>query len=154
MGQDSHRIGINLKLPPNDTFTIPFRSECGYQFVINCRLCIWKRLYQICSRRGNSYFLVTFYCNNCFFLNPWRFQIFFRPRIQVDFSELKADVKYPASIDCESMAITAIYVKYDHLSDTCPHYDPYPCPPQYEMGRISKTFQLNEILIAFFQIQI
>ncbi|XP_060533824.1 dynein axonemal intermediate chain 7 [Cylas formicarius] len=45
-----------------------------------------------------------------------------KPRIDVDFTLLEASVLFPSSIDCENAAIRAMYLKYDHLSDTSDTY--------------------------------
>ncbi|XP_063926331.1 axoneme-associated protein mst101(2)-like isoform X2 [Zophobas morio] len=56
-----------------------------------------------------------------------------KPRIEVQFPEMKMEVQYPPSIDGEKMAVRALYVKYDHLSDLSETYDKPPIPEHYDM---------------------
>lgn len=49
---------------------------------------------------------------------------------------MKMEVQYPPSIDGEKMAVRALYVKYDHLSDLSETYDKPPIPEHYDMGKI------------------
>lgn len=53
-----------------------------------------------------------------------------KPRLDVNFSDMNMHVMFPASIHCENMAIRAMYLKYDHLSDQCNSFVGPVVPPQ------------------------
>ncbi|XP_023310803.1 protein CASC1-like [Anoplophora glabripennis] len=42
-----------------------------------------------------------------------------KSRIEIAFPNVNMEVLFPSSIDCDSMAVRSVYLKYDHLSDLC-----------------------------------
>ncbi|KAK5638603.1 hypothetical protein RI129_012898 [Pyrocoelia pectoralis] len=57
--------------------------------------------------------------------------IYCRPRVEVSFPLLKMNVVLPLIIDCYLLAIRAMYLKYDHLSDCTASYKEPPTPAAY-----------------------
>ncbi|XP_015837771.1 dynein axonemal intermediate chain 7 isoform X2 [Tribolium castaneum] len=56
-----------------------------------------------------------------------------KPRIEVNFPEMKMEVQFPVSIDGDKMAVRTLYVKYDHLSDLCDTYQKPEVPERYDI---------------------
>lgn len=54
---------------------------------------------------------------------------------------MKIEAQFPASMDGEKMAIRALYVKYDHLSDLCDTYEKPQIPERYDTGKKSSRPQ-------------
>ncbi|KAB0802587.1 hypothetical protein PPYR_04773 [Photinus pyralis] len=65
-----------------------------------------------------------------------------RPRVEVAFPQLKMNVLLPAIIDCYLLALRTMYVKYDHLSDSCASYHEPEIPDAYSENIYHST--LNE----------
>ncbi|RZC42436.1 protein CASC1-like [Asbolus verrucosus] len=57
-----------------------------------------------------------------------------KPRIEIEFPEMKMEVQFPLTIDGDKIAIRALYVKYDHLSDLSATYQKPLIPEQYDKG--------------------
>ncbi|XP_011706894.1 PREDICTED: protein CASC1-like, partial [Wasmannia auropunctata] len=55
-----------------------------------------------------------------------------RKHIEVHFTEIELTVKMPIDIDCYCMAIRALWVKYDHYSDSSISYIMPKLPEEYE----------------------
>lgn len=53
-----------------------------------------------------------------------------KPRLDVIFPNMNMQVLFPTSLQCNNMAIRAMYLKYDHLSDQCETFRSATVPPQ------------------------
>lgn len=64
---------------------------------------------------------------------------------------MKMEVQFPVNLDCEKMAIRALYVKYDHLSDLSDTFDKPPIPEEYDIGiKNIKLKKIYQILVCRF----
>ncbi|XP_074031121.1 dynein axonemal intermediate chain 7 isoform X1 [Leptinotarsa decemlineata] len=62
-----------------------------------------------------------------------------KPRVDVSFPEIGMQVLLPITVDCENMALRAMYLKYDHLSDSCQTYHMTEAPPHYRLDLPEST---------------
>lgn len=59
---------------------------------------------------------------------------------------MKMNVVFPLSMECERMAIRAMYLTYDHLSDLSRTYDkPEDVPEHFQSGKSRHKDILNKI---------
>lgn len=62
------------------------------------------------------------------------FIMFYSPRIQLEFPELDMNVIFPETLEYYCLAIRAMYVKYDHLSDLTYSFWKPNCPELFSQG--------------------
>ena len=63
------------------------------------------------------------------------FFLFFRVPLKCEFSEVGVSVSLPDSLFDVLLAIRALLVRYDHLSDLCPSFYPNALPEQEAKGK-------------------
>nr|CAI5836688.1 unnamed protein product [Callosobruchus analis] len=62
-----------------------------------------------------------------------------KARLDIDFDNVNLQALFPLSIECEGMALRAMYLKYDHLSDLCPSFDTPEVPEEITKSLLDVT---------------
>nr|CAH7717915.1 unnamed protein product [Callosobruchus chinensis] len=64
-----------------------------------------------------------------------------KARLDINFENVNLQALFPLSIECEGMALRAMYVKYDHLSDLCSSFGTPDVPEEITRSLLDVTKQ-------------